>query len=572
MCNAPFLLVLDPALDSYPTRLTFHSNKLSPMILLLVKATLKRLLKTLFFLDLVDGKYSPSKTITRVKRLFDDEDADDQDLSVVLDRRSNVHVHKSPTKKRDKILRRANIGMPYIPVRSNFGQQTESRVPFDDSQVMDEEMSNIPSSEPVGLAGGREYEPTNYEPIQETERSMLFPSRDEQTDGPDPLQLQEAYERSSSWEPIGTRSRFDEKQEYNYGLPDHNYDRSLENEANSLDNRIVNSFFGPGKRSQEALDNPPEKADTSSSILSSLGIGEADIDQKYLSEARNIQDYLSRYQAPEGRSLGHDSRQQNNIQLDTSPELVREHPNAWNMLDSASYTPYAQEAGSLISTNHPDYSQILQSQKSLGRVFVPLNLDSMSKDVEREMTRHYAKPRLPDPDSSVQHYPNIIKSFYPNVPYQTVTGGSLHPPDYNSPAYRSFIQQGYPQPLLPFPYRPLSMALPFSGFVPNSNAQLQYPLSSPPQLFDAPAPVPVMAAPFQMPLPMQVASSDANSGLARHEIKTAADKPKKEPGILTVSSSDKADATKPKHDSSEFEGLCFIFVVIRPRLDKSDFA
>lgn len=282
-------------------------------------------------------------------------------------------------------------------------------------------------------------------------------------------------------------------------------------------------------------------------MLDSMGMGNRNIDQKYMKEARNIQDYLTQYQDLAPRSLGHDSRQHNNIQLDTPPELLREHPDAWNMLDSNSYTPYAQEAGSLFSHRQADDGQILQSQNSMGRVFVPLNPDTQR--VRNSVSKNYGMPQprlangMVDPERAVAGYPNIMKSFYPNVPFQTVSGASLHPP--TLPAYRSFIQQGYQNPAFPqsMMQAPMPVMMPFSGFVGNSNPQVQYAMSNPPRMFGQNFVLPVQSA-------MAGGGSDAGQFY-----ETAKKSKAKEPGMLTVSSSDDVDDARVKPKNSDFEGM-----------------
>lgn len=499
------------------------------------------------------------QTIKRFKRdldlLDDDDDDDDIDDSVVkyaqrLTRRSRSKITKPrhAKNKNKKALKRDFIGMPYIPGRGALGAEF-SRQPFDE-MVMEDEMSALPSSQPVGMAS--EFQPTNYDPIEDASRSGYASNPSSESPGPNPLRLQETYERSSSWEPVGTNSRFSQEDEFNYGLPDKNYERSIEGDAQRVDDRFLSSYFKEAKRGLsydgEKRDNEPKL-----SLLDSLGIGESEIDQRYLSEAKNIQDYLGRSeQLASSRSLGHDSRQHNNIQVGLSPELLRENPNVWNMMDTASYTPMSQQAESLTPSSDSSDAQVLQSQNSMGRVFVPLSLENLAQRVHDEVQRHYTVPSQPVPlpgtrsDRAVPNYPNIIKSFYPNVPFQTVRGASFNPPDTSDAGYRSMINHPYGQPTFMQPnLQPMPMMMPFSGMPYQARGQMP---------MWGPVPVPMISGAFPMPMMGPGPYGAGEMASERIEIEEN-NMERKGPGTLTVKSTENGDDAKEEQvKSADFEG------------------
>ena len=504
------------------------------------------------FAESKENKRTLLRTIKRFKR----NDADDDDGDDVADhmtdrlirqllRRSRSHITKPKAKKvKEKIgLKRDFIGMPYVPNQGLIGSQY-FRLPFDDSKIMDDEMSSLSDSQPVGMAS--DFQATNYGPIENAIRPSFSSDRSYESPGPDPMRLQETYERSSSWEPVGAASRFSQEDEYNYGLPDANYDRSLENDALNVDNRFVRNYFNQEKPNSQSVDERKK------SLLDSLGIGQSEIDEKYLSEAKNIQEYLSRSEQQGAvRSLGHDSSQHNNIQVGLSPELVHERPNVWNMIDSASYTPMSQEAESLYS-NTDNEGQVLQSENSMGRVFVPLNLQRLSDSVHSEIRQHYTIPKQPEPfagtsaDKAISGYPSILKSFYPNIPYQTVQGASLNPPGMPSMGFRSMINRPF-QPFMQPAFQPVPMMLPFSG-VPYSNMpQGQLPLWNPMQ-------APLIPNAFAAPI---MAQGSEHSNELASDVHGMDEKPSSRigPGTLTVKSTDDGgDVKEQQPKSTDFEG------------------
>ena len=498
------------------------------------------------------NKKSSLKIIKRFKRDDDDEDDDliADKLALKLLRKSRSHITK-PKRKKEKIgLKRDFIGMPYIPNGRELDRQY-FRLPFDDSKIMEDEMSTLSGSQPVGMASS--FQPTNYGPIADESRSSFSPNPSFISPGPNPLRLQEMYERSSSWEPVGTASRFSPEDEYHDGLPDSHYDSFIEHDAQSVDNNFMRNFFNQEKRDSHPYRDYQSLDRQRQSLLDSLGIGQSEIDQRYLSEARNIQDYLSRAeQQGSTRSLGHDSLQHNNIQVGLSPELVRENPDVWNMIDSASYTPMSQRAESLYSNGDNNEGQVLQSQNSMGRVFVPLNLENLSARVRDEIRQHYTLPKQPVPfvgtstDKAVPNYPSILKSFYPNLPYQTVQGASLSPPDMSQMGFRSMIDHPLPALLQPNS-QPMQMVLPFQGIPYPSMLQSQPPLWNP-----MPAPfMPVGVSPSMMG---QGSDKSEELASAKHDIN---EKPigRIGPGTLTVKSTDDGDNARVQQPkSTDFEG------------------
>lgn len=509
------------------------------------------IIRFLFFLETVKNKKSSLQTINRFKRNFDtlEEDVDDiaEKLALQLIRRSRSHITKAKLTKEKKGLKRDFIGTPYIPGREGLPEEAFSRSPFDESRIMEDEMSALSSSQPVGMAS--EYQQNSFNAEVGQRRSENSPNPAIESPAPDPLRLQEMYERSSSWEPIGAEAHFTPEDEYNYGLPDKNYERSIEGDAQSVDDSFLQNYFNQGRQMASKGDNERKLSE-----LDSLGIGQSEIDERYLSEAKNIQEYLARSeQQNAARSLGHDSRQHNNIQVGLSPELLHENPNVWNMMDSASYTPMSQEAESLMPNGENRDGQVLQSQNSMGRVFVPLSLDNLAQSVRNEVQQHYRLPKQPaalpstSSDRAVPNYPNIVKSFYPNVPYQTVQGAALNPPDMSGMGYRSLINhpmyeqqsqnlQAFMQPNL----QQMPMMLPFQGMpfqgMPRGQQQMWGPM-----------PVPVMAGGF--PMPMTGPGPDGSS-------RGREDRPeRKGPGTLTVKSSEDGDDAKEQQPkSTDFEG------------------
>eukprot|EP00795_Rhopilema_esculentum_P012287 gene12287-2933_t len=482
------------------------------------------------------------QTINRFKREFDDDDEDEE--QTVKKKRSKSFFRERRSKKDKKGVKRNGIfGMPYMPSRYRYNYPGTNRQPFDESEVMDEEMSTIPSSQPVGMAS--RFEATNYDPVEEESRSGIDSFT--RSPAPNPLRLQELYERSSSWEPVGAPSRFTSADEYSLGLPDRNYERSIESDAQTVDDRFVSNYFNQDRRGSN-YNNQNKRSDPS--LLDSLGIGQSEIDEKYLTEARNIQEYLTHpEQENAAGSLGHDERQHNSIQISSSPELLHENPNVWNMMDSGTYTPMAQEADSLLPNNREN-EQVLQSQNSMGRVFVPMQMNRVAQAVQHELSRHYSMPRLPhltSADKAVANYPSIVSSFYPNVPYQTVSGASLSPPVIANGNYRSFIQQ--PSQNGP-PFQPVPIMLPFAPMAGNG---FQNMMASRQSMW-GPVPLPMFGSAFPMPMssPMNEDNSDSQPSM-RQAADTKATP--KEPGMLTVSSS--SDDEVAKHEpakSTDFEG------------------
>ena len=503
----------------------------------------------IYFIEPMKKKAS-MRTIKRFKRNDDDDDDDDDDkFTIRLIKRSKSRVTKPKHRKEKLGLKRDFIGMPYIPNHGGFDRQF-FRTPYDDSKVMEDEMSSLPGSQPVGMAS--DFQPTDYGPIEDEARSGLSSKSPYESPGPDPLRLQNLYERSSNWEPVGAASHFSPEEEYNYGLPDEHYDKSLESDAQNVDNRLISNFFNQEKGDSQYGHDYQEKPDVRhrTSLLDSLGIGQSEIDQRYLTEAKNIQEYLSRSeQQGATRSLGHDSLQHNNIQLGLSPELVRENPNVWNMIDSNSYTPMSEHAESLFSNGDNTEGQVLQSQNSMGRVFVPLNLESLSNRVRDEIRQHYTLPKQPaqlagtNADKAVPKYPNILKSFYPNVPYQTVQGASRNPPDASRMGFRSIIDHPFQQFMQPA-YQPIPMILPFSGMPYPNMLQGQQPVWNP-------MPVPIMSGPF--PAPMMGPGDSQEMASERHDVD---ERPNRiGPGTLTVKSTDDGDnAKEQQQQSTDFEG------------------
>ena len=534
---------------------------------------------------------SSSKTIKRFKREFeidddDDDDANEKAETIILRLRSdrNQHARSRRSKKSiksKKSSKRDGIGLPYVPSQESFISPGASRLPYDEEAIMEDEMSRIPSSQPVGMASSPE--PLNYGPYEDAPQTANEPAQEFESPAPDPLRLQESYERSSTWEPIGTQGRFSQQEEYNDGLPDRNYDRTLESDAQSLDDRLVQNFFNREKGRQgydQSYDPNKRSEEDKYSLLDSLGIGESEIDHKYLSEAKSIQDYLTKSEIRSvGQSLGHNTRQHNNIQVGSSPEMLQERPNIWNMIDSASYTPMSNEAETLMPNEQRDNDgQVLQSQNSMGRVFVPLNMENLAQNVQNEISKHYTLPNrvrqngMIDPDKAVPNYPNIIKSFYPNIPYQTVSGATLNPPDINSPNYRSFIQQPYaqqqqqpfPQQFMQTPQAPFQsvpLMLPFAGM---PNPQYQNMLGTK-QAFMGPMQMSAMGRGFPMGMPSAIPGNDQDADFPGHEARSFGEEAKqKGPGMLTVSSSDNGDdAAQQQSKASDFEGLFLLFFSIK---------
>eukprot|EP00112_Aurelia_sp_Birch-Aquarium-sp1_P019420 Seg48.11 transcript_id=Seg48.11/GoldUCD/mRNA.D3Y31 product="Protein RMD5 A" protein_id=Seg48.11/GoldUCD/D3Y31 len=541
-----------------------------------------------------------SKTIKRFKREFEiDDDDDDDDLggndkaeTIIVrlkdDRNQHERSRRSKTSKKSlkskKSSKRDGIGLPYVPNRERFMPPGASRLPYDEEEIMEDEMSRIPSSQPVGMASSPE--PSNYGPYEDAPRTANEPAQEFESPAPDPLRLQESYERSSTWEPIGAQARFSQQEEYNDGLPDRNYDRTLESDAQSLDDRLVQNFFNREKgrqgydQSYDQQDPNKRSEEEKYSLLDSLGIGESEIDHKYLSEAKSIQDYLTKSEIRSvGQSLGHNTRQHNNIQVGSSPEMMQERPNFWNMIDSASYTPMSNEAETLMPNEQRDNDgQVLQSQNSMGRVFVPLNMENLAQNVQNEISKHYKVPNrmrqngMMDPDKAVPNYPNIVKSFYPNIPYQTVSGASLNPPDINSPNYRSFIQQPYAQQqqqLYPqqfmqtpqAPFQPVPLMLPFAGM---PNPQYQNMLGNR-QPFMGPMQMPAMGRSFPMGMPSDMPGNNQDADFPGHETRSFEEEAKpKGPGMLTVSSSDNGDdVAQQQSKASDFEGLSLSFLLTK---------
>ena len=512
----------------------------------------------LFFIsESVENKRNSLNTIKRFKRgldFLDDDDDDDElaeKIALRLTRLSRSHITKPKAKKSEKKgLKRDFIGMPYIPNVRGFGNGY-TRSSFDESKIMEDEMSSIPSSQPVGMAS--DFQPSDFDPMEDADRRSMYPSNQD-SPAPDPVRLQEMYERSSSWEPVGTRSRFSAQDEYNYGLPDANYERSIEDDAQTVDDRFVRNYFNQEKRNSR-IDQGNERKENDENrlaLLDSLGIGQSEIDHRYLAEAKNIQEYLARSEEQNaGRSLGHDSRQHNSIQLGLSPELMRENPNVWNMLDSASYTPMSQEAESLLPNRENNDGQVLQSQNSMGRVFVPMNLENLAQGVRDEIRHHYALPKLPAPysgtnsDKAVPNFPDIVKSFYPNIPYQTVRGASFNPPDMSNMRYRSMINRPFGQQspnlqsFMQPSYQPMPIMMPFSG-IPFQNMLRGHPFWGP---------VPLMSGGF--PGPMMASGPEGNQDMASER----QDVERKGPGTLTVKSTEDGDDAKEQNPkSSDFEG------------------
>ena len=486
------------------------------------------------------------QTINRFKRKFDDDDDEDEEQTVKKKGLKSYFRERRSKKDKKGVKRDGIFGMPYIPSRYRYNYPGTNRQQFDESEVMDEEMSAIPSSQPVGMAS--KFEAMNYDPVEDASRSGIDSFT--RSPAPNPLRLQEQYERSSSWEPVGASSRFTSADEYSFGLPDRNYERSIESDAQTVDDRFVSNYFNQEHRGSGYNNQNKRNEERDPSLLDSLGIGQSEIDEKYLTEARNIQDYLTRSEQENAASnLGHDERQHNSIQISSSPELLHETPNVWNMMDSGTYTPMAQEADSLLP-NSRENEQVLQSQNSMGRVFVPMQMNKVAQAVQHELSRHYSMPRLPhltNADKAVANYPNIVNSFYPNIPYQTVSGASLSPPVIANGNYRSFIQQ--PSHQGP-PFQPVPIMLPFAPMAGNG---FQNMMASRQSMW-GPVPLPMFGGAFPMPMssPMNEDNSDSQPS-TRQAADTKATP--KEPGMLTVSSSD--DDEVAKHEpvkSTDFEG------------------